>query len=132
MSKTQVFAYNLKFNNDWLLIRALLKIYSITLNIKKESVYLRPKLVDVLAYYILLGYSDETKEIILKSLKIKRTNLNQINAELTKKKFLKVDPYNLRKKYISKDLESLRDYFLDSEKEKKLFLINFQKIEAEK
>ena len=128
MSKPNVYGYTLKFKNDWLLVRALLKIYSLTINIEQDNNYLRPKLVDVLAYYILLGYSDETKEIILKSLKIKRTNINQINAELTSKKFLVRDKYNYRKKYISEDLKSLKQYFLESDNPNKLFLIKFKKV----
>lgn len=89
-------------------------MYALMINLKVGKIYLRPKLVEILAFYILKGYSDETKNLILKTLNITRQNLNQINAELTRKGYLRIDQRSYRKKYLSPAMLQIKEYFMDS------------------
>lgn len=110
------------------LLKKVLRIYASVININTNKNYLRPRLVDVLAFYILFGYTKDTKKLILESLKMDIKNLNQINSELTKKKFLIRDANNFTKKHISKELEGLNDYFI-LKKTNNIFLVKFIKDE---
>lgn len=91
----------------------VLQLYALMVNLKVGKIYLRPKLVEILAFYILKGYSDETKELIIKTLNITRPNLNQINAELTRKGYLRIDQRSYRKKYLSPAMLQIKEYFMD-------------------
>ena len=108
------------------LLKKVLKVYATLINVNKKGNYLRPRLVDVLAFYILFGYNKETKILIMESLKMDVKNLNQINSELSKKKFLIRDSNNFTKKHISKELDELKNYFL-SDDLSKVFAIKFVK-----
>lgn len=132
MSKNDfnVYGFTLDYKDNWLLVRQILRIYALVTNINKGDNFLRSRLADVLSFYILFDYSKETKNLIIKSLKITNKNLNQINAELTEKKFLIRDLHNFRKKHLSKDLVSLKKYFLDEENLNKFFLIKMRKDEG--
>lgn len=119
-----VYGIPIKYKDKLDLLKKVLKIYASVININTKKNYLRPRLVDVLAFYILFGYNKKTKELILQSLKMDIKNLNQINSELTKKKFLIRDNNNFTKKHISQELEELNKYFI-LENTKKIFLIKF-------
>lgn len=119
-----VYGIPIKYKDKLDLLKKVLRIYASVININAKKNYLRPRLVDVLAFYILFGYNKKTKELILQSLKMDIKNLNQINSELTKKKFLIRDSNNYTKKHISKELEELNNYFI-LEDTKKIFLIKF-------
>ena len=119
-----VYGLNIDFKDRLDLLKKILKLHALVTNINKAENYLRPKLVDVLSFYILRGYSKETKDLILASLGITGKNLNQINSELTKKKYLIRDNNNFRKKHLSQELKVLRDYFLEGEYNK-IYLVKF-------
>lgn len=93
----------------------VLQFYALMVNLKVGEIYLRPKLVEVLAFYILKGYNEKTKELILNSMGIKKSNLNQINSELTRKGYLRIDQRSYRKKYLSPAMEQIKQYFLENE-----------------
>ena len=129
-AKNPLYLLKLNFEHPLFLLRDVLTLYSTVQNISKAnsespdtgeysptktSKHLRPRLVDVLIQYIHRGYSKETKEEIKRVLKIDTKNLNQINAELTRKGYLIKDKYNDRKKEINSELQKLRDYFVDRE-----------------
>ena len=59
----------------------VLQMYALMINLKIGKIYLRPRLVEVLAFYILRDYSNETKELIIQTLGIEKANLNQINVK---------------------------------------------------
>ena len=92
----------------------VLQLYALMINLKVGKIYLRPKLVEVLAFYILKGYGDKTKETIINTLGITKPNLNQINSELTKKGYLRIDQRSYRKKYLSPAMLQIKDYFLNN------------------
>lgn len=121
-----VYGKRLNFSDKLDLIKKVLQIYAIITDINVKNKFLRPKLIDVLSFYILWGYNIETKDLVLKSLKISEENLNQINYELTKKGFLVRDIYNLRVKNLSEETKKLSNYFLSNELNK-IFLIKFDK-----
>lgn len=119
-----VYGFNVSYKDNLDLLRKVLILNATSTNINKGKNYLRPKLVDVLSFYILYDYSKETKDLIIESLKIKGTNLNQINSELTRKGYLIKDYFNYRRKTLSEELIALKKYFLE-EDTSKIFLIKF-------
>lgn len=121
-----VYGFSIGYKDNLDLLRKVLKIYATVTNIDKSENFLRPKLVDVLSFYILLGYSKKTKSIILESLGITVKNLNQINSELNKKKYLVRDIHNFRKQHLSQELNNLKNYFINEEYSK-IFLVKFRK-----
>lgn len=124
----KIFGFKITYSDELDLMRKVLNLYAKVINIDKNENFLSPRLINVLSFYVLKGYSSETKTLILDSLGINTTNLNQINAELTRKLFLKMDAYNFRKKHLSDSLIKLREYFLEGEYDK-LFMINFNREE---
>ena len=55
-----------------------------------------------------------TKETIINTLGITKPNLNQINSELTKKGYLRIDQRSYRKKNLSPAMLQIKDYFLNN------------------
>lgn len=123
----KIFSSTIKCQHKLSLIQEVLKYYSISRVMEGlkdgEDCNLRPKLIVVLSYYIINGYSDETKQMLL-GMNINRLLLNQMNSELTRKKYLITDKLNKRKKALAPDIINLRDYFL-SDIEPKIFAIVF-------
>ena len=93
----------------------VLQMYALMINLEIGKIYLRPRLVEVLAFYILRDYSNETKELIIQTLGIEKANLNQINSELTKKGYLRIDQRSFRKKHLSPAMLQIKDYFTNDE-----------------
>lgn len=125
----QLYIMSIPFRNDLSLLKDVLTLYSTIENInmsnsedsptgdfstKKTSMYLRPRLVEVLLHYVNSGYSNETKKKIKRILNIDTKNLNQINSELTKKGYLVRYGINDRNRELNTNLKVLRDYFLES------------------
>ena len=81
--------------------------------LKAGEVKIRKKLVDVLTFYALNGYSLETKNMIIETMGISSDNLTQINSELTKSGYLIRDRNNYRNKSIHPDLERLKNTFMN-------------------
>lgn len=106
----KVFSTTLTFKHKLDLIQQVLLFYSLSRKIPDVENKLRPKLIVVLSYYILNGYNEKTKEMIF-NLGINKLLLNQMNSELTRKKYLITDDKNLRKKHLAKDIEKLAEYF---------------------
>ena len=128
MSKElNIYGYPVKYKDKMDLLQKVLSVHAVVTNIEKGKNYMRPMLVKVIAFYILMGYSKETRDIIKESLNIKGSNLNQINSELTRKGYLVKDYMNFRVKYLSKELHQLKSYFLEGDYVK-LFTIKFSKV----
>lgn len=105
--------YNMEvsYKNNYELVYKFLTLYSVASNLHKGKNYLRPRLAEVLVFYVLKGYSAETKKIILDSIpKMNTENLNQINAELQKKGYLRRDKYQFHVKHLSPELNSFKEY----------------------
>lgn len=115
-----IFGYTVTSKGRLDLLNKMLNIYSA---IQGEK-FLRPKLISVLAFYVQFGYSVETKSLIMDSLGIKVENLNQINAELTKKGCLVRDSMNFKLKHLSSDMMELKNYFLKGDYSK-ILLVKF-------
>lgn len=128
-AKTQMFGFKLNYDNSYQLLFNFLQIYSTAQNIVNGDNYLRPRLIEILAYYMLKGYSNETKDYIIENERgLNRTNLNQINCELTNKGFLKRDRFKYHTRTLAKELIELKDYVLNN-KETPIFTILFKKNE---
>ena len=87
-----------------------IKLYVILNNIKK----LTGRKLEVLAYYLIMGYSKETKKTILKALKITDSNLNNINHELRKMGVINSVGYNQSNNEVNKDLLAFKNFIVDS------------------
>ncbi len=120
----KVFSTKLIFKHKLDLIQQVLLFYSLSRRISDVDCKLRPKLIVVLSYYILNGYNDQTKEMIL-DLGMNKLLLNQMNSELTRKKYLITDTKNLRKKHLANDIKNLSEYFTNSDSPN-IFAIKFE------
>lgn len=107
----QVFSLKVECNNEIEILSALVNLYATSVHIRKDRPPLRPKLVTVLAYYVKYGYNNVTKEMISKSLKVKKLNLNVMNSELTKLGFLLKCHKNLTNKNLNSELEKLSEFY---------------------
>ena len=52
-----VYGIPIKYKDKLDLLKKVLRIYASVININTKKNYLRPRLVDVLAFYILFGYN---------------------------------------------------------------------------
>ena len=88
-----------------------IKLYVILNDIKK----LTGRKLEVLAYYLIRGYSKDTKKVILNGLNITDSNLNNINHELRKMGVIKRVGYNQSKNEVSEDLLAFKKFIVDKE-----------------
>ena len=107
-----VYGIKISYKDDLDLIKKVLTIFASLTNLNKEENYLRPRLIEVLSFYILMDFNKETKNMIIESLDINNTNLNQINSELGRKGYLIRDSRNMRNYHLSDDLKMLKEYFI--------------------
>lgn len=115
-ASNQVFAFQMPFDNKHDLFIKFISLFGLCQNLAKGKNYLRPKLVEVLTYYVIRGYSEDTKRYILEHHPTMNLgNLNQINSLLTKKGYLVKDVYKSHMKHLSKDLQIMKDYITKSE-----------------
>lgn len=107
--------FNLSYSDKLDICRKIMSIYALVINMQQRSKnnFLNQRAADVLAFYMTMGYSKETKNVIVEALDTNIKNINQINAELTKKMFLIRDPYNAQKRSLSPELQKLKQFFLD-------------------
>ena len=107
-----IYGYSLDFSNRLDLMKKAVSVFATLEALKAGEVKIRKKLIDVLSFYALNGYSRETKKMISETLEISTDNLTQINAELTKSGYLLRDRNNFRKKTLHPDLERLKNIFI--------------------
>lgn len=107
--------------------RKIMAVYALMVNLHHKENFLKQRTADVLAFYMAMGYSQETKAVVVEALETNFKNLNQINAELTRKMFLIRDPFNSQKRSLNPELQQLRDFFLNTESETVSCNIRFEK-----
>lgn len=90
-------------------VNRCIKLYVILKDIKK----LTGRKLEVLTYYLILGYSKETKKFILKGLDITDSNLNNINHELRKMGVIKSVGYNQSNNEVNADLLAFKKFIVD-------------------
>ena len=115
----EIIGYKVNSVDKFELVRRVLRAVS---TVRDEKI--RPAILYVLSFYIIYGYSSETRDLIVDALGITRKNLNQSNAILTKLGYLLVNPNNLKDKLLSKEMLKLKDYFVDR-KTPKIMMIKF-------
>lgn len=115
----EIIGYKVNSVDKFELVRRVLRAVS---TVRDEKI--RPAILDVLSFYVIYGYSSETRDLIVDALGITRKNLNQSNAILTKLGYLLVNPNNLKDKLLSKEMLKIKDYFVDR-KTPKIMMIKF-------
>lgn len=120
----QVYLNKMKVDSDFDKISKIVSIFSIIKNGNLGEMHIRQRCVEVISYYVLFGYSSETRALITESLKISKKNLNQINSELTLKGYLVKDSRNYHTKHLSQELQRIKDYFLSRDVKDKMYMIN--------
>lgn len=115
----EVFGIIINSENDIELLTGIINLYCLAKQLKLgDDKKLRNKLIVLLSYYVKYGYSKDTKNLAAESLNTTHLNINTMNSELTKKGYLLVDSMNHHKKYLNKELEQLRNYYLKDNKVK--------------
>lgn len=126
MEKNQiVHRHILKYKNTVDMLSKLVSIYSIVKKAEKDQIL--PFERDILVYYILFGFSRETKDTIKKELKKSDNSINTTNSNLRKKGFLVRHKTNFTMGHVSKELQSLVDSFLKDPKKLPHYIITFTK-----
>lgn len=127
-----VYYKEVSFSNSYELHRYFLGVYQTLIKTDNGKDYLRPRLIEVMSYYLLFGYSDDTKKMILEQVPdVNYNNLKQINSELQQKGLLDKDKFINNKRYISDSLINMQDYvnkFKTDEDGSPIFLIKFKKV----
>lgn len=87
-----------------------IKLYVILRGVEK----LTGRKLEVLAYYLMYGYSKKTKKHIITNLKITDSNLNNINHELRKMGVINSIGYNQATNEVNKDLLELKNFVVNN------------------
>lgn len=123
-----IYKVDIEYNNSHEMFRHFLTVYSTVSNIKHGGTYIRPQLVKVLTFYLLKGYNETTKDLIINSIKgMTRKNLNQINSELQKKGYLIKDKYAHTLRHLNQPLKDIKAYIESSNQDPLMLLATFNK-----
>lgn len=87
-----------------------IKLFVILKDLKK----LTGRKLEVLAYYLLDGYSRETKKVIIENIKITDSNLNNINHELRRMGVINSVGYNQAANEVNIELLEFKKFIVDS------------------
>lgn len=104
-----IYGYTVETHSRLDLMKKAVAVFATLERIRNGRIMIRRKLEDVLSFYALNGYNNETKKMIMETLQISSDNLTQINAELSKKGYLIRDDNNYRKKRLHADILRLKD-----------------------
>ena len=119
----KLYSIDIKFKDSIDLLQKVLTLYSAGVHLNRNNENLRPRLIQILAFYVLKGYSSETKDLILDSIpELKKSNLNQINSDLLKLGYLEKGRYKNDERTLSKPLLELKQY-LEKDSNGKPFII---------
>lgn len=97
-----------------------IKLYVILKDVKK----LTGRKLEVLAYYLIFGYSKDTKKKIIKRINITDSNLNNINHELRKMGVINSVGYNQSANEVNKDLLEFKEFIVDKKGSYMLIQLN--------
>lgn len=112
-----------RYKNEIDFVDKLISIYSITS--KKSDEQIRKFEKDVLIYYMRFGYSSDTKKKISIALKKSLETITQATFFLKEKGYLVDSKSNFSRKELCKDLQEMKDNFLDGDK--KILAIGFKR-----
>lgn len=111
MSKTSVFAFDFKVDDDFELYRNLVQQYSYSRVSRGLAVTpLPPQLISLLAIYLKFGYTKEAKTFATKTFRIKMTSINTMNKKLKDWGYLIEDKFSKRNKSLHDELQALKTY----------------------
>lgn len=116
----------IRYKTQFDLTYKALKIYANIVNLDRGFTYIRPKLAEIMAFYIVYGYSRETKDLIIESLNTNDKNLNQMNSELHKLRLLVRGTLNFKKVKISPEMAAMKQY-LERGEDFSFLIANFRK-----
>lgn len=124
---TRGVAANIPYKTKIGLIESVLSIYEVvTSQDKRLNVSERR----ALAYFILEGYNDKTKELVMTESgdKITRRYLSTITYELREKGYLKKSETNYRQSYVDESIQAMMDTILSLPEDSRKIEINLIKI----
>lgn len=110
---------NIPYKSDLDKIEKVLNVYSTI-----KGIQFREFEKVILKYYLVYGYSKETKRIIQEDLGKKEGNIRVVDTSLREKGFLNKGTANLRKSRLSDDMEQIREEFII--KKKDVYLLMFK------
>ncbi len=127
MKRPEVYGLTVTYEDKLDLYLKAVKTYVHIKSLFNEELSLSNRPLEFLSYYMLEGYSGETKEFMMKSMGIKTKNINTVNRNLTMKGYLVPDMYNMNIKHLNKELQLLKEYIDKGEDLSKFFLIKFNR-----
>lgn len=119
----EVYNLKIKHSNSYELVNYFLSVYAALEGNKNHK--LRPKLVEILSYYVLYGYNDDTKKLIVNIIpNMTLLNLNQINSELQRKGYLLKGVYKDSSRELNSTLKTIKKYI--ELPNKKMMVVSFE------
>lgn len=110
-------------------IHTAVSILNLSKKLRKEEKTLRPRNIEVLSFFILYGFSKETKKLIQDTLDVKPHTVAQNTTDLVKAGAIYRDMYNQNVYHVNQEYLDLKDFFLEKSNFR-LFCIQLQKNNA--
>ena len=110
MGDIQAYGTNVKCDNDIEVLSAMIQLYSVSISLRGGK-KLRPKLAQLLSYYVKYGYSKETKDLAKDSMYTTSYNITVMNSELDKLSYLLTSNTNFHVKSLNSELQLLANYY---------------------
>lgn len=127
MARPDVFGFTVTYEDRLELCLKAVKTYVHFRTLEDENNALSPRPLEFLSYYVLEGYSDETKNFMKKALGITSKNVNTVNTKLSNKGYLVNDRFNFTKKHLSPELKELKNYIDTGKDVSKFMLLKFKR-----
>ncbi|MAX51569.1 MAG: hypothetical protein CMH22_06275 [Methylophaga sp.] len=112
-----------KYKHEVELVDRIISIYSTIKKDKKNQIL--PFEKEILIYYILNGFSKETKEIIKTEKKKNNSQIDTANCNLRRKGFLIKGNKNQKISYVKEEIQEMVDSFLNNKNQ--FYVIQFEK-----
>lgn len=127
MSLPDVYLLKVGYDDKLSLCLKAIQLYVDIQKIDNPDKSLGSRPMELLSYYLLEGYSNDTKLFIQKNLGLTNKNINTVNLVLTKKGYLYQDKDNFHTKVLSPDLNKLKKYIDNNKDLSKFFLVKFMR-----
>ena len=107
----KAFLSEIEYSDTFELINDFLSVYAEALRVS-EGINIQTSYLKVLAFYLLHGYSQETKRVIMEYMNKDSSYIANADHKLRKFGFLKKDERHFKKSVFTEKSENLRKYLL--------------------